>query len=752
VTLRRLNASVLSPLLLFPLVWVAVALLAQIHILHIQGAWSTVMIAVVAAVPIAFVSGGLIGEGIAVMSTAVSGARGETQISDRSFRRVLLVLLGIGLLAVAYQFAKAGRPPLLSGSIDETRFSEGGPSILLTDLLTIVVIVAMTRARNPFGRESRFELAVSVVALGAFALQAGRGNVVLPIIVVIIARWLYWGRPSTYLITGGALFAFVAICAGFYLRTYQHPTTPFEAELFGEVLPPLPFFIKPLIPLYLALTTNFVALEGIVNHIPTAAPFGHGIYDAVAFDRVFSGARHIGDLSGELTPPWVTSTVAGSFWADDGFPLLVPGIATTGALAAGAYAAAARTSSFRWCLVSGYLTYVALFGLYTNFWTQQIDWLIVAPLLLVFGAFAEDPAAPPGVVGTAWGKIRQMRAGGAGGPLTEKQSSDGSATPARPPGRRLGGGPPAAIISGILAVAVLLIAGVIIQRTLPEPFQLSRTMSLPSSLTRAAAIFTDSQRVSDNTPVWWISRARGTRVLSSFDPATQKAQVDARFHAIRRPGATYYDIGYWNPLRVPALFEVQQAPKRLYVTVRRSDTGAAIAHYSTPIAAPPPGVYRSFEIGSLNAPRSDLYIVDRGPTTSRVRLSILSGESGFSRQAFATFLPFRGLGPRRWSIGLGELAGKTLASGKQATPRPDLFLLERDPGRAHTNLKVLPGEESFAGFAYQRDIDEPGDLPASRLFLQGAWQGAPALFEVIKHTPSGPELKIFDIQAPAGLL
>jgi hypothetical protein len=213
VTLRRLNASVLSPLLLFPLIWVAVALLAQIHILQIQGAWSTVMIAVVAAVPLAFVSGGLIGEGLAIMSTTFSSVRRETQISDRSFRRVLLVLLGIGLLAVAYQFAKAGRPPLLSGSIDEARFSEGGPTILLTDLLTVAVIVSMTRARNPFGRESRFELAVSAVALGAFALQAGRGNVVLPIIVVIIARWLYWGRPSPFLLTSGGLVAFIAICA-----------------------------------------------------------------------------------------------------------------------------------------------------------------------------------------------------------------------------------------------------------------------------------------------------------------------------------------------------------------------------------------------------------------------------------------------------------------------------------------------------------------------------------------------------------
>ncbi len=747
MTLRRLNASALSPLLLFPIVWALTALLAQIHLLGIQGSWSTVMVAVVVSVPLAFVAGGLIGEGIAAIATTSSPARSETHISDRTFRRILLVLLGIGLLAVAYQFALVGRPPLLSSSIDDARFSGGGPTILLTDLLTVAVIVAMTRARNPFSRESRFELAVSVVALGAFALQAGRGNVVLPIVVVIVARWLYWGRPSPYLLTAGGLIAFLAICAGFYLRTYQHPTTPFEAELFGEVLPPLPFIVKPLVPLYLALTTNFVALEGIVHHIPTAAPFGHGVYDAVAFDRLFSGARHIGDLSGELTPPWVTSTVAGSFWADGGFPLLIPGVAATGALAAGAFAAAARTRSFRWCLVSAYLTFVALFGLYTNFWTQQIDWLLVSPMLLVFGAFAEDPKAPPGIVGAVWGKIRRVRA------PASTSAPPPEADKAEPPSPRGSSGTArAAIFSGLAGIVVLLAAGIVIQRTLPEPFPLVRTMQLPDTVANAQAVFTDSQRVSDNTPVWWINRSGSVTTLNSFDPATERSRVDARFRPVQRRGTTSYDIGYWQPLRVPVLFEIQQAPKRLYVTVRRADSGAVVKAYSTPITAPGPGLHRSFEVAPFSGLRSDLFIVDRGLATSRVRLGILSSKSGFDRQTLGIYLPFRGLRPGRWSVGVGELAGRTLPNGKPASPRPDLFLVERDPGREHANLKVISGEEAYEGFSYQRDIDEPGGLAASRVFLQGAWRGAPSIFEVAPEAEGGPELRIFDIQPPAGFL
>lgn len=309
----------------------------------------------------------------------------------------------------------------------------------------------------------------------------------------------------------------------------------------------------------------------------------------------------------------------------------------------------------------------------------------------------------------------------------------------------------AAILSGFAAIAVLIVAGLIIQRTLPEPFPLVRTVRLPASVRTAEAVFTDSQRVSDNTPVYWVNRSRDRAVLHGYDIVTRKTATVA-FRPSARHGKTSYDIGYWLPLRVPALFEIQQGTHRLYVTVRRSDNGEVIRRYSRALEAPGPDVDRSFSIASYNAPRSDLFIVDRGPATTRVRLSILSGESGFQEQAFGTYLPLRGLKPNRWSLEVGELAGKTDAAGREVTPRPDIVLFERDPGREHTNLKVLAGEDTYEGFAYQRDIDEPGDLPPSRIFLQGSWLGAPSVFEVVPEEPGGPLLKIFNIQPPAGYL
>ena len=54
----------------------------------------------------------------------------------------------------------------------------------------------------------------------AFALQGGRGSVVLPIVVAILARWLYWGRPNAYVLTTGIVLAVLAHADG-----AEHPVT-----------------------------------------------------------------------------------------------------------------------------------------------------------------------------------------------------------------------------------------------------------------------------------------------------------------------------------------------------------------------------------------------------------------------------------------------------------------------------------------------------------------------------------------------
>ncbi|MEZ5076280.1 MAG: O-antigen polymerase [Solirubrobacterales bacterium] len=748
----RLNATPLSPLIVFCGAWALTALLCQLQILNAQTSWSTVMVAVVLVVPLAFLAGGLLGESVAIRASPTVAETAAPAPATRVFRIVLTAFLVIGLLELAHQFAKIGGIPLLSPNGNVLRFQQGGATIVLTDLLTVAAIAALVRPENLLARESRFELMVALIALGGFALQAGRGSVVLPIIVATVGRWLYWGRPKMWTISGAGLMAFLVIVFGFYLRTRQNPYNPFEAEFYGEVIPSTPLLLQPLLPVYIALTTNFVALQGIVGAFPTVIPFGGGVYDALAFNSVITGAKDVGEVSAGLTPPWVTSTIAGSFWADGGFWVVIPGVALTGFLSAGAFVMAARTRSLRWSMVAAYLLYLVIFGLYSNLWTQTLDWLIVTPLLLAVGAFVEDAERPPGVTGWAWVRIRSVTRSG-----TAQVKAPATAAPEMGPGddRPGRGGRRLArtlALAGFGVLVVLLVSGWAIQRLLPEPFPLIESRPLPAASADARQAITSSDfGSSDNKPVYWAT-VDGERVeLARFEPAFDRVRS---VHSSRIPGIdaeTTFDIGSWPPWRNQALFSFTQGPSRLAVTVTPTAGDPDRARtFRAPIAPPAEGSINTFMIATWDGPKPDLFIVTRGSEKSRAILRILSGESGFQRQLLLTRLPFRGLGPEEWALDAGLLAslGKDNVNRTHSGERPDLLLVHHDPDREHSSVEVLLGETGFTWDAYTRDLDTPGDLPAGTEFMLGTRLGASAVYEVGRHDPDGPRLQVFGLENP----
>jgi hypothetical protein len=744
--LVRLNSSPLSPLVLFGAAWVFAALLSQYHLLNGQSDWSVFTTAVVVAVPLAFLAGGLIGEGVALR---VGGARArprELGAGGRMYRRVLLAFLLIGLLELAHQFAKIGGIPLLSPNGEELRFAQGGPTILLTNLLTVAAIVALVRPRDLLAREARFELAVAAAALGGFALQAGRGSLVLPVIVAIAARWLYWGRPQTPLLLGGALFAYAAVVFGFYLRTRQNPFNPFEAELYGEILTETPFFLEPLVPIYLAITTNFLALQGVIGHFPTGAEFGGGAFDAIGLDIVFSGARNVSDISAGITAPWVTSTVAGPLWADGGFPVLVPGVALTGFLSAGAFAMAVRTRSMRWSMAAGYLLYLAIFGLYTNLWTQQLDWLMVVPLLLVLGAVTEDPQAPPGLTGRVWERIRSMRErGGVSAPSRAPTSDNGRRENGRD--RRLTRG---LVLVGLAIVAVLIVSGLAIQRLLPEPYPLLGAKPLPGSTAGALAVMTNSDRPSDNESLVWARQSDGGVDLYEYKPSRPLSEAErmARVSIPQDPRRLSFDVNFWLPWRATALFSFEQHENNLSVRLTptwRSDGDPR--EFTVPLSSPAPGTERDLMIARWGGERADLFILTRGDPNSRPLLQILSGESGFRRQVYATRLPYRGLSGDTWSVDVGLVLGIPKKSDERLFrgERIDLLLIRHDPEKEHSDLQLLLGETGFQWNALRRDLEGPGSVPRDTRFMIGSYQGATAIYEVRPGGENGPRLTMFGI-------
>jgi oligosaccharide repeat unit polymerase len=747
--IARLNGTLLSPLVAFTGAWVFAALLSQYRLLNGEGPWSTIMLAVVVAVPLAFLAGGLIGEGLALRQTEGSQTRSEPRES-RVLRRILIVLLVVGLLELVHQFAKIGGIPLLSPNGGTLRFSQGGPTIILTDGLTVAAIVALVRPPALLGRESRFDLMIALMAVGGFALQAGRGSVLLPVIVAIAARWLYWGRPRTAVFVAGGLLAFVAVVFGFYLRTRQNPYNPFESELFGEIIPGTPFFLQPLVPIYLAITTNFLALQGVVGHFPTGEPFGNGAFNAIGLNIVFHGARNVSDVSGSITPPWVTSTVAGPLWADGGFIALIPGVAATGFISAGAFAMAMRTRSFRWSMAAAYLLYLAVFGLYTNLWTQQLDWLLVVPLLLLVGAFAEDPNAPPGLTGRVWGRIRQMT-GRAG--ASDSISKPAGEAPRSRGGRKLGRG---LIVAGIAIVLLLVGAGLLIQPLLKEPYPLIASMPLPHSLASSPQVMTNNDRPGDNEALTWVRGHGHTVDLYSYTPGRPLAETE-RVARLRIPGdirRSQFDVNNWPPRRAQVLFSFDQHPRNLSITISPTwKSDGSPVHFVSPLSAPPQGVTREFTIAAWGGDKPDLFVISRGDPESRPTLQILSGESGFRRQIYAARLPYRGLASDTWSLQIAPIVGLPKTSEQRIFngDRLDLVLINHNPGQRHSTVHVLLGETGFQWDAIRRDLDDPGSIPPSTEFLIGAHQGATAIYEIQRGAANGPILKMFGLTSPPAL-
>jgi oligosaccharide repeat unit polymerase len=748
----RLNSTLLSPLVAFAGAWVLAALLSQYRLLNGEVPWSTIMVVVVVAVPLAFLAGGLIGEGLALRQTEADSARSEPKVSPL-LRRILIVLLVVGLLELVHQFAKIGGIPLLSSSGGTLRFSQGGPTIILTDCLTVAAIVALVRPRSLLSRDSRFELLIAFAAVGGFALQAGRGSVLLPIIVAIAARWLYWGRPRTAVFVAGGLLAFVAVVFGFYLRTRQNPYNPFESELFGEIIPGTPFFLQPLVPIYLAITTNFLALQGVVGHFPTGEAFGNGAFNAIGLDIIFKGARNVSDVSGAISPPWVTSTVAGPLWADGGFIALIPGVAATGFMSAGAFAMAVRTRSFRWSMVAAYLLYLAVFGLYTNLWTQQLDWLLVVPLLLIVGAFAEDAGAPPGLTGRAWGRIRRMTGLAEASNSTAKPTGDATREKGGGRDRKLARG---LVLAGIGVVALLLGAGLLIQPLLKEPYPLLASVKLPSSVAGSAQVMTNSDRPNDNEPLAWV-RGRGHLAdVSSYVPGRPRSETEhlARIRIPQDVGRAQFDINYWPPWRAQALYSFEQLPNNLSISVSPTwNVEGRQLDFRAPLSVPPPGTTREFMIANWGGVKPDLFVITRGDPQSRPVLQILSGESGFHRQLYATRLPYRGLGTDDWSVEIAPIIGLPDKSENRIFKgeRLDLVLIHHDPDQEHSMLHVLVGESGFEWDAIRRNLDDSGSIAPGTDFLIGSHQGATAIYEVDARGANGPHLKVFGLSNPPPL-
>jgi hypothetical protein len=389
--------------------------LAQIHLLAIQQPWSRPMWLVAIVVPVAFVLGGLAAKE-AVTRPAADPAAPRSEVDPAVRRRLRAALLGcaiLGNLEEVHQFVAGSTVPLFSSQIDAARFAlPGGPTIVLTDLLTVAAIVAFVLPPRLISKDAMPEIGIALFALLGFALAAGRGTIIQAVTVAAVGRWLYRGRPPIRLLVLGIAIVLVFSAGFFYLRTSQHRNDTLGVELREKVYPDLPAVVRPLVPVYLPLATNMEALSRLVDYFPAHEGYGHGAYDAHGLDLFIPGARDVQAVSAVVSPPWVTSTVAGPFWADGGLPLVVAGVALIGAVVCGSWSLARQARELRFVLLAANFLFLALFGVYVNLFTYQVDWLLITPLLWAFGAAAEGRSPFPEAIRLRL-RARRMSARGA---------------------------------------------------------------------------------------------------------------------------------------------------------------------------------------------------------------------------------------------------------------------------------------------------------------------------------------------------
>ena len=698
------RSSALSPLIAFPAIWALGAGLEQIHLFSIQRPWSSVTWIVVVAVPLAFTAGALFGrEGARRWSRRVVEGRAGPA-ATRRLRGLLVACVGIAYLELAHQMIADGAIPLLSGDIDAARFGQpGGPTILLVDLMTVATIAALCVPRTLLSREAWPEIAIAAVALLGFALQGGRELVVLPLAASFFARWLYWGRPRMRLLVVGALVLAAVVAGLFFYRSHQHTSGQFETELYHKVLPETPLPLKPLVPLDVGIATNFEALARVVDAFPAYYPYGHGAYDAVALHRFIPGTKQLSEVSQTLSPPFVVSTAAGPLWADGGMVVTVLGMAVIGLIVMLAYTWARRTGEFRHALAAGYLLYLMFFCVYTNLFTQELDWVLVTPLLLIVGAVAQDAYDPPGLVRMTRERFSSWR------------------DPSAPPRSRRWLAVAAGMLIALVAVAIVVNVTRSKRKSPPPPMlEVKASFRLPRALRldRSTVLSSNSDLLSDNEPLWALRRSGSGLGVQRIAPTQSgRVRISSFMIALRGVGRrATFDTTSWAG--VPAVAAMIQKRARIRVEVLSLQTQRKLAAGAAPVPRAAPGTTRDLFVATWSGSRPDLFVIDRGLTSERVRVQIFSGESGFRTSIDDVRLPVRGLPPRHWSV--------ALVTGNR--PTPDLLLINRAAPSRRVEVQALAGESGFQTFLLRARTVLPADPGGGLRFTAGSYLGAPGLY------------------------
>ena len=144
-------------------------------------------------------------------------------------------------------------------------------------------------------------------------------------------------------------------------------------------------------------------------------------------------------------------------------------------------------------------------------------------------------------------------------------------------------------------------------------------------------------------------------------------------------------------------------------------------------ALPAPSIHRDVAAATWPGSTPDLFLIDRGGSRERLRITVWKGETGFRRRIGNFRAPLRDLNPRRWILEVARLTGR----------RPDLVALSRGARGAKPEVHVLTGDSAYGRFALETSLGI-GRLPAE--VFGGATLGRAGLFMARRRAAGGATL------------
>jgi hypothetical protein len=153
------------------------------------------------------------------------------------------------------------------------------------------------------------------------------------------------------------------------------------------------------------------------------------------------------------------------------------------------------------------------------------------------------------------------------------------------------------------------------------------------------------------------------------------------------PGPTSFDVTRFGSR--DELVAARQLPGgRLRVTVLALQPGLPKLQVAT-VPTPPPAGVRTISVATWDAPKPDLFVIDRGAPRVPVAVRIYSGESGFRKFLVGVRLPIEEPDPTRSLLEVARIQGGQ---------RPDLILFKRRGPLGEPEVHVLGSDSLFSSF------------------------------------------------------